>query len=197
MEKSEKLDIYYQQEHHFREGICALRELALQTKSVEDYKWNIPVYTVNGKNVFGICRFKNHFGVWFYNGVFLKDPKKVLRNAQEGKTKAMRHWYFSSEKDIDREAVLAYMIESIENQEKELSIAPEKSSKELQVPSFLKQALAKDNTVKATFEALSPYKQKEFCEYIMEAKQEKTKARRLEKILPMIKKGIGLNDAYR
>lgn len=197
MEKAKKLNIYYQAEHHFREGICALRELALQTKSIEDYKWNIPVYTVNGKNVFGICRFKNHFGVWFYNGVFLKDSKKILRNAQEGKTKAMRHWYFSSEKDIDREAVLAYMIESIENQEKGFSIAPEKSSKELQVPTLLKQALAKNNTIKTAFETLSPYKQKEFCEYIMEAKQEKTKARRLEKILPMIKKGIGLNDAYR
>ncbi|UII78861.1 YdeI family protein [Flagellimonas sp. CMM7] len=197
MEKAEKLNIYYQAEHPFREGICALRELALQTKSVEDYKWNIPVYTINGKNVFGICRFKNHFGVWFYNGVFLKDPKKVLRNAQEGKTKAMRHWYFSSEKDIDKEAVLAYMVESIENQEKGLSIAPEKSSKELQVPTLLKQALVKDTAIKTAFEALSPYKQKEFCEYILEAKQEKTKARRLEKILPMIKKGMGLNDAYR
>lgn len=197
MEKSEKLDIYYQQEHHFREGICALRELALQTKSVEDYKWNIPVYTINGKNVFGICRFKNHFGVWFYNGVFLKDPKKVLRNAQEGKTKAMRHWYFSSEKDIDKVAVLAYMVESIENQENGKEMVATKSKIPPKIPTLLKTKLTQNGTLKACFDALSPYKQKEYCEYIEGGKQEKTKNRRLEKILPMIKKGIGLNDAYR
>lgn len=197
MEKSEKLDIYYQKEHHFREGICVLRELALQTKSVEGYKWNIPVYTVNGKNVFGICRFKNHFGVWFYNGVFLKDPKKVLRNAQEGKTKAMRHWYFSSREDIDKEAVLEYMIESIENQENGKEIVATKSEKPTKLPTLLKTNLTQNNTLKASFDALSAYKQKEYCEYIEQAKQEKTKIRRLEKIIPMIEKGIGLNDAYK
>lgn len=197
MEKSEKLDIYYQEEHHFCKGICILRALALQTKSVEDYKWNIPVYTVNGKNVFGICRFKNHFGVWFYNGVFLKDPKKVLRNAQEGKTKAMRHWYFSSEEDIDKETVLAYMIESIENQENGIEIVTAKNEKPIMVPSLLQTKLTQSDTLKASFDTLSPYKQKEYCQYIDEAKQEKTKIRRLEKIIPMIEKGIGLNDAYR
>ncbi|WP_101956434.1 DUF1801 domain-containing protein [Flagellimonas eckloniae] len=124
-----KLDSYFQEEHHFRQGICILRELASQTKSVEDYKWNIPVYTVGGKNVFGICKFKNHFGVWFFNGVFLKDPQKVLRNAQEGKTKAMRHWYFSSEKDIDKASVLTYMVEAIENQENGMEMVAAKNTK--------------------------------------------------------------------
>ncbi|WP_190809370.1 YdeI family protein [Flagellimonas sp. S3867] len=197
MEKVEKTEAYYQTEHRFKEEIIVLRKLALQTDCVEDYKWNIPVYTINGKNVFGICRFKNHFGVWFFNGSFLSDSKKVLRNAQEGKTKSMRQWKFESMEAIDSKQVLNYMNEAIENQKKGLSIAPEKSSKELQVPALLRQALTKDATIKTAFETLSPYKQKEFCEYIMEAKQEKTKARRLEKILPMIAKGIGLNDAYR
>ncbi len=197
MEKSEKLDIYFQEEHHFRQGICILRELASQTKSVEDYKWNIPVYTVKGKNVFGICRFKNHFGIWFHNGVFLKDPQKVLRNAQEGKTKAMRHWYFSSEKDIDKVAVLAYLVEAIENQENGMEMVAAKNTITINPPTFLQTKLTQSDVLKASFDSLSPYKQKEYCEYINEAKQEKTKIKRLEKIIPMIEKGIGLNDAYR
>ena len=94
MDRSEKLETYYEKEHPFKKGIAFLRELALKTKAKEDFKWSIPVYTLNGKNVFGICKFNNHFGVWFFNGVFLKDPKKVLENAQEGKTKGMRHWKF-------------------------------------------------------------------------------------------------------
>ncbi len=197
MEKLEKLNVYYQKEHHFRAGIQILRKIALQTDCVEDYKWNIPVYTVNGKNVFGICRFKHHFGVWFYNGVFLTDPKKVLRNAQEGKTKGMRHWYFSNEQDIDNTTVLAYMVESIENQKNGKEIVNSKNEKLTSIPVLLKTELSKTNTLKVAFEALSPYKQKEYCDYILEAKQEKTKIRRLEKILPMIANGVGLNDAYR
>ncbi|MEP5913912.1 MAG: YdeI/OmpD-associated family protein, partial [Flavobacteriaceae bacterium] len=164
---------------------------------IEDYKWNIPVYTVGGKNVFGICRFKNHFGVWFYNGVFLKDPKKVLRNAQEGKTKAMRHWYFSSEKDIDTVAVLAYMVEAIENQENGVEMVVAKNTKNIKPPALLQTKLTQSDALKVSFDALSPYKQKEYCDYINEAKQEKTKIKRLEKIIPMIKKGTGLNDAYK
>ncbi len=197
MEKLEKLNVYYQKEHHFRAGIQILRKIALQTDCVEDYKWNIPVYTINGKNVFGICRFKHHFGVWFYNGVFLTDPKKVLRNAQEGKTKGMRHWYFSNEQDIDNTTVLAYMVESIENQKNGKEIVNSKNEKLTSIPVLLKTELDKTNTLKVAFEALSPYKQKEYCDYILEAKQEKTKIRRLEKILPMIANGVGLNDAYR
>lgn len=197
MEKAEKLEGYYQTEHHFKAEINALRKLAQQTEAIEAYKWNFPVYTINNKNVFGICKFKSHFGIWFFNGAFLSDPKKVLSNAQEGKTKGMRHWKFELMDAIDTKEVLKYLNEAIENQKKGLSIAPEKASKALKIPMLLEQVLVKDSSIKTAFESFSPYKQKEFCEYITEAKQEKTKVRRLEKILPMIEKGIGLNDAYR
>ncbi|WP_313779657.1 hypothetical protein [Flagellimonas onchidii] len=49
MEKTEKVEAYYETEHRFKEEIIALRALALQTSCEEDYKWNFPVYTVNGK----------------------------------------------------------------------------------------------------------------------------------------------------
>lgn len=196
MEKSEKLNAYYEKEHPFRDGIAQLRELALQSGAQEDFKWQFPVYTHQGKNVFGICKFKNHFGVWFFNGVFLKDPKNVLENAQEGKTKGMRHWKFNAVDDIDEKGVLAYMLESLSNQEKGLEIKAEKTKK-VHIPELLQVELDKNATLKSSFESFTPYKQKEFCEYITEAKQEKTQLRRLEKILPMIEKGIGLNDAYR
>ena len=196
MGKSEKLEAYYENEHPFMEGISRLREIALKTEAEEDFKWSIPIYTLNNKNVFGICKFKSHFGVWFFNGVFLKDPKKVLENAQEGKTKGMRHWKFQSSDEVDPTTVLAYMNEALDNQKKGLKIKTEKS-KQVTIPKLLKSELKKDSQLKAAFEKLTSYKQKEFCEYIAGAKQEKTKLRRLEKILPMIKQGLGLNDAYR
>jgi len=196
VDKIEKLESFYESEHPYKGGIALLREIALKTEAVEDFKWSIPVYTLDGKNVFGIGKFKSYFGVWFFNGVFLKDPKKVLENAQDGKTKGMRHWKFHDLEEVNEKAVLAYMNEALENQKKGLEIKAEKT-KEIEIPELLQSKLDSDSVLKSSFENFTPYKQKEFCEYIAEAKQEKTKLRRLEKILPMIKDGVGLNDGYR
>lgn len=196
MDKSEKIKGYYEKEHPFRDGISLLRELALKSGAEEDFKWSIPVYTYMGKNVFGISKFKNYFGVWFFNGAYLKDPKNVLENAQEGKTKGMRHWKFHNLDEVDKKTVLDYMKEALENQKKGLEIKPEKSKKVV-IPELLLSELTKNPQLQFAFEKFTPYKQKEFCEYIAEAKQEKTKLRRLEKIIPMIKDGVGLNDKYR
>lgn len=196
MDKSEKLESFFESEHPFKDGIALLREIALKTEAIEDFKWSIPVYTLGGKNVFGIGKFKSYFGVWFFNGVFLNDPQDVLENAQEGKTKGMRHWKFYNLEDVDEKTVLAYMKEALANQNKGLEVKAEKT-KEVEVPELLQSKLDSDSVLKSSFEKFTPYKQKEFCEYIAEAKQEKTKLRRLEKILPMIQDGIGLNDAYR
>ena len=45
--------------------------------------------------------------------------------------------------------------------------------------------------------ALSPGKRREYAEYIAEARREDTRNKRLEKIMPMILAGQGLNDRYR
>jgi len=193
---NESLDSYYQQEHPFREGLQLLRSLALQTDLQETMKWNAPVYTIDNKNVLGIMAFKFHFGLWFFNGVFLKDSEKVLENAQDGKTKAMRHWKFKSLEEIDPTKVMAYMNEAIENQKKGVQLIPEKS-KQIVIPTILQDALNDSKSLEVAFNGFTPYKQREFCEYINMAKREKTKQSRLQKIIPLIKLGIGLNDSYR
>ncbi|MCW5517549.1 YdeI/OmpD-associated family protein [Muriicola sp. Z0-33] len=194
---AEKIEAYFAKEHPFKEGIATLRKIALKTNMGETLKWGSPVYTVDGKNVLGILAFKNHFGIWFFNGVFLSDPKNVLENAQEGKTKAMRHWKFTANDAIDQAAVLAYINEAIENQKKGLVVKAEKNTKKIIVPVLLKEAFAKNKSMQSKFETLSPGKQRDYCEFISTAKQEKTKLTRLEKITPMILDGVGLNDKYR
>ncbi len=73
MEKSENVEAYYAAEHPFKKGVALLRDLARKTPATETFKWNAPVYTVDGKNVFWISRFKNHFSLGFFNGFdFLK-----------------------------------------------------------------------------------------------------------------------------
>ncbi|WP_298501515.1 DUF1801 domain-containing protein [uncultured Maribacter sp.] len=198
METSEKLKAYFSEEHAFKKEIQELRKILLSTNLKETFKWSTPTYTIDDKNVLSIGRFKNHYGIWFFNGVFLSDPNKVLRNAQEGKTKAMRQWKFSSTDIINPEVVLAYCKEAIANEKKGLKLIPtKKEPTALVIPELLTKALKSNTKTHKSFISLPPYKQKEYAEYISLAKQEKTKISRLEKIIPLIEKGIGLNDKYR
>jgi uncharacterized protein YdeI (YjbR/CyaY-like superfamily) len=177
------------------EELGLLRAIIQKTELVETNKWGGEVYTLNNKNVLGIGGFKNFFTIWFWNGVFLKDEAKVLVNANEGVTKALRQWRFTSAKEINEKLILHYINEAIANEKAGLSIKPEK--KEAMKCDFFEGELRKDKKLSAAFDKFTPGKQKEFWEYMATAKHEKTKVTRLEKIRPMILDGIGLNDKYR
>lgn len=159
-------------------------------------KWGAEVFTYNGKNVVSYGGFKNYFMLWFFNGVFLEDKYKVLVNAQEGKTKSLRQWRFTSIAQIDEKKITEYIYEAIEIEKKGLKISPEKFV-EIPVSELLEIEFKNDKNLKSAFTKLTPGKQKEYIIYINEAKQEATKLKRLEKIKPMILQGIGLNDKYK
>ena len=162
----------------------------------ETIKWGAPTYTVDGKNVVGLGAFKAYAGIWFFNGVYLQDPDGVLVNAQDGKTKALRQWRFTTAKEIKVTRVKAYVKEAIANQKQGKELKPARGATVV-LPPELKTALAKNKRVKLAFEKLSPGKQRDYAEHIASAKREATKSSRLEKILPMIAQGVGLNDKYR
>jgi uncharacterized protein YdeI (YjbR/CyaY-like superfamily) len=172
-----------------------LRQIINKTGLVETTKWGGPMFTYRGKNVLGLGGFKNYVAIWFIKGVFLKDTAGVLINANEGNTKGLRQWRFASADEIDEKLVFEYINEAIDVEKAGLAITPDK--KETIVPEYLEAQLHADEALKAAFEGFSAYKQREFCEYIAEAKQEKTQVNRFEKIKPMILKGMGLNDKYR
>jgi uncharacterized protein YdeI (YjbR/CyaY-like superfamily) len=159
-------------------------------------KWGAEVFTWEGKNVVSYGGFKDYFAVWFYNGVFLRDTYKVLINAQEGKTKCLRQWRFTSVKEIDEKKILEYVNEAIEIEKMGLKMPPDKFAP-VTPPQWLAGVLKNDKAFKSAFERLTPGRQKEYIIYLNEAKQEATKLKRLDKIKPMILNGIGLNDKYR
>ncbi len=169
-----------------------LHELPLD----REFKWGSDVYTYQGKNVVSYGGFKNHFAIWFYNGVFLEDRDNVLITASEGKTKALRQWRFQSADEIDPVKIKSYLQEAIQTVIDGKEIKPEKSVRK-QPSGLLKETLSNDTSLQKAFEKLSPGKQKEYIEYINSAKQEKTKIARIEKIKPLIKEGKGLHDKYK
>lgn len=185
----------YLQSSKWKDLLTPIRNHLLETALKEEVKWGTPHYTLDKKIVIGLAGFNNHCAIWFHQGVFLKDPKNVLINAQKGKTKGLRQWRFTNEKDLDLPAIQEYIDEAIENQRKGLVVKPEK--KKVSLPQELKQAFETDVALKKAFETLSPSKQKEYKEHIASAKQAKTRINRLLKAIPLIEKGKGLNDKYK
>lgn len=181
--------------NQWAEELQLLELILAKTELVATTKWGGTVYTIEGKNVIGIGGFKNYFALWFFNGVFLKDEKKVLVNAQEGVTKALRQWRFESKTAVNEKLVLSYCNEAIENEKLGKKIAPTK--KETIISDFFQNELKANLELKKGFEKLTPGKQREYLEYIDTAKREETKTSRMEKIKPMILTGIGLNDKYK
>ena len=53
--KEEKLDNYFEKDSPWKSGVIRLRQLFSTTDLQEDWKWNFPTYTLNGKNVLGIA----------------------------------------------------------------------------------------------------------------------------------------------
>lgn len=196
MKKVTSVEEYIEENAHFGDALKILHGIISSTELTESIKWNAPIYDLNGKNIIGLGAFKHHFGIWFMNGIFLKDENNLLQTAQE-KTKAMRQMRFSSIDEIDKHVVLAYIKEAIENQKLGKELKPDKKKKETVIPLELNELLNKNKDLKSNFKALTPYKQREYCEYIADAKRDATKQSRLEKITPMVIKGIGLNDKYK
>lgn len=179
----------------WEEELILLKSIIDKTELTETTKWGGPVYVFNKKNVIGLGGFKDYFAIWFFNGVFLKDEKKKLLNAQEDKTKSLRQWRFNSREEVDEAVILEYIQEAIENEKQGKIIKP--SKKETITSELLNKEMSQNPALKEAFKKFSPYKQYEFLEYIETAKQEKTKISRIEKVIPMILGNIGLNDKYR
>lgn len=188
---------YIEKHEKFRDILIELRRIIKSHNFEETVKWGIPTYVVDKKNLVGIGAFKNHVGLWFFQGSFLKDEAKILHNAQEGKTKGMRQVHFKDIKEIKESLLNAYLQETIENQKLGLQIQKSRSKKKVLLPIELEAELTLDSTLKESFDALTPGKQREYAEYIASAKREQTKISRLKKIGPMIKNGQGLNDKYK
>lgn len=185
-----------QQHKQWSEELDLIASILAKTGLESTIKWGADVYTYQGKNVVSYGGFNNFVSIWFYNGVFLNDHYKVLFTASDGKTKSLRQWRFTSIDEIDEAKILEYIREAVEVEKKGLKLAPEKHQP-AEIPHVLAVAFAANPELSAAFHNLSSGKQKEYCLYVADAKQEATKHSRVAKITPMILQGVGLHDKYK
>ncbi len=190
--KDKKGPTWHDYQNNWLEAEEFMQQLIIETPLEKTFKWGINVYTYNDKNVVAWVGFKHFFAIWFYNGIFLEDKENLLITSSEGKTKALRQWRFKNVQEMDEKKILAYILESIQTIKDGKEILIEKSAPK-EIKGYLKEQLDANNA----FEKLTPGRQKDYIEYIEDAKQEKTKVSRMDKIKPMIMAGKGLHDKYK
>lgn len=196
MQRAKTAGEYFAKTSTWKSEQLELRAVLRQTPLTEEVKWGAPCFTYRGKNVVAIGGFKSYFGLWFHQGALLEDKKGVLINAQAGKTKALRQWRMTSAKDIKPGIIKSYVREAIKLIDRGAEIRPDRSAP-IDIPVELRNALRRTRGSSAAFKKLRPGLQREYADYIANAKRDETKHRRLDKVLPMISDGIGLNDKYR
>lgn len=156
----------------------------------EECKWGKPTYTVEGKNVVILQGFKEYFGLGFFQGALLKDPKKVL--VQLGQVQAGRVMKFTSAKEIAAKAptIKAYVREAIAVEKAGLRVKRKKTS-DFPVPGELRELFRRDPRFKRAFEALTPGRQRSYLYHFAAARQSATRVARIEKAMPAIFEGRG------
>src|SRR5690606_8301070 len=114
-----------------------LRDLFRSYPLEESIKWGSPAYSLEGKNLFGLGAFKNHFGIWLFQGGLLQKNTSLLTNAQEGRTKAMRQIKFINASEINTNELAKYIEENIQLVKQGKQIKNE-TKKEVEIPAELK-----------------------------------------------------------
>src|SRR6476660_2586646 len=170
--------------------IAAMRRVLKGLAMKEERKWGKPTYTVDGKNIVILQSFKEYFGLGFFQGALLRDPKKLL--VQLGQVQAGRVMKFTSAKEITAKAatIKAYVREAIAVEKAGLRVKPKKTS-DFPVPEELTERLRRDPRFKRAFEALTPGRQRSYLYHFAAAKRSATRVARIEKAMPAIFEGRG------
>ncbi|KXH84364.1 YdeI/OmpD-associated family protein [Chryseobacterium kwangjuense] len=189
-----KVDFFFDKNQQWHKEFEKLRAIALSTELIEDLKWGCPCYTFEGKNIFLIHGFKEYCALLFFKGALMKDPDQILIQQSEN-VQAARQIRFTDVQQINdlEEIIRAYMFEAVEIEESGAKVEMKKT-KEFEMVEEFKNKLDESPELKEAFESLTPGRQRAYLLHFSSAKQSKTREARIEKYIPQILNGQGLND---
>lgn len=189
-----KVDEFINKAKSWQEEYIKLRSIIRDCELTEEFKWMHPCYTLNNKNIVLIHGFKEYVALLFHKGALLKDPEGILVQQTENVQAARQIRFTNLQEIVEKEAVIKACIhEAIAVEEAGLEVELKKNE-EYSVPEELQQKFAENPAFKKAFEALTPGRQRAYLLHFSQAKQAKTREARIEKYLPHILEGKGLND---
>jgi uncharacterized protein YdeI (YjbR/CyaY-like superfamily) len=194
MQTNPKVDWYFDKAEKWQEEVRKLRTIILDCGLTEELKWGKPCYTLEKSNIVLIHTFNEYCALLFMKGVLLKDPKNILIQQTENVQSARQIRFGNLREIIKLESTIkAYVKEAIEVEKAGLEVNFKKT-KEFTMPEEFQHQLDKNASLKSAFEALTPGRQRGYLLYFSGAKQSKTREARVEKCLPRILDGLGLDD---
>jgi uncharacterized protein YdeI (YjbR/CyaY-like superfamily) len=187
-------DQYFTNAKQWKEEMSLLREILLECELEETIKWSIPCYVFNNKNIVVIQAFKTHCDLGFFNGILLKDEKKILIKVGEH-TQAGRQLQFKQPKEIVqlKSVIKSNVKEDIALEKAGVKFEPAKNSETIELPE-LDELFKKDAVLKKSFEALTPGRQRGYLLFFSAAKQSATRVNRIQANAAKIKSGKGMHD---
>ncbi|SHF82423.1 YdeI/OmpD-associated family protein [Chryseobacterium vrystaatense] len=189
-----KVDFFFDEANQWQKEFEKLRTILLETGLEEELKWGCPCYTYHGRNVVLIHGFKEYCALLFFKGALLKDTRNILIQQSEN-VQAARQIRFTALKEItDLEKVIpTYVYEAVEVEKSGIKV-PMKKTKEFEMTDEFQKKLDESPALKEAFESLTPGRQRAYLLHFSSAKQSKTRETRIEKYIPQILTGKGLND---
>jgi len=188
------VDFYFEKAEKWQNEFKKLRMIILDCQLTEELKWGVPCYTFQKNNIVLIHGFKEYCAILFVKGALLQDAHGFLIQQTEN-VQAGRQIRFTNAREIaEMEIILkAYIYEAIEVEKAGLKVNFIKNT-DLVFPEEFQNKLDEIPALKTAFEALTPGRRRAYNLYFSEPKQSKTRESRVEKCIPQILNGKGLND---
>jgi len=189
-----KVDFYFNKAGKWQEEVEQLRSIVLDCGLTEELKWGCPCYTFRESNIVLIHVFKEYCALLFFKGALLSDTHNILIQQTEN-VQAARQIRFTNAGEIagQRSILKAYIYEAIEVEKAGLKVNL-KQTEDFAVAQEFQQKLNTIPALKTAFEALTPGRQKAYLLHFSQPKQTSTREARVEKWMPQILNGKGLND---
>jgi uncharacterized protein YdeI (YjbR/CyaY-like superfamily) len=189
-----KIDAVLRREKKWQKELKELRRIVLDCGLTEEMKWGQPCYTSQGKNVVLIHGFSEYCALLFMKGALLKDRRGVLIQQTENVQSGRQIRFTDVREIVEMEPILkAYIDEAIEAEKSGLKVKKKKTS-EFKVAEEFQEKLDENRALKKAFDCLTPGRQRAYLLYFSGAKQSKTREARVDKCIPRILDGKGLDD---
>lgn len=195
-----RVDAYIEKSAPFAQPILNhLRELIHKhcPDAVETIKWGFPHFEYNKRPQLHMAAFKQHMAFGFWLGSIMTDPLGILQKEEKDAFGSLGK--ITSLKDLPSDKVLAqYIKESMKLTDEGAKVkkAPAKAAAQIEVPDYFQQALNKNKKAKAAFEGFSPSHRKEYLEWIIDAKREETRQKRIGQALEWLAEGKSRHWKY-
>jgi uncharacterized protein YdeI (YjbR/CyaY-like superfamily) len=194
MKTNPKVDFYFNKAKKWQEELELLRTIALDCGLTEELKWGVPCYTLEESNIVLIHDFKEYCAFLFFKGALLKDSNGILIQQTENVQSARQVRFTNVLEIVDMKPILKnYINEAIEVERAGLKVDLKKTA-EYTIPIEFQSKLDHIPALKTAFEALTPGRQRAYLLHFSAPKQSKTREARVEKFMPQILNGKGLND---